>query len=75
MKLETDYGDVQLLLETIKSRAGEIVKFADEAMNAGLINREEMNKQTIYSKILPTAFAALNIHFKMKEQENGTKTN
>ena len=75
MKLETDYGDVQLLLETIKDRAEDIVWFVDEALKNNTIDKEVMNTEFVKSEIVTTAFTALEIHFKMKEQENGTETN
>ena len=75
MKLGTDYGDVQLLLETIKDRAEDIVWFAEQALKNKAIDKEAMNIEFVKSKIVTTAFTALELHFKMKEQENGTKTN
>ena len=75
MKLETEYGDVQLLLETIKDRAEDIVWFAEQALKNGTIDKKVMNTEFVKSEIVTTAFKALGLHFKMKEQENGTKTN
>lgn len=75
MKLETDYGDVQLLLETIKDRTEDIVWFAEQALKNKVIDKEVMNTEFVKSEIVTTAFKALELHFKIKEQENGAKTN
>ena len=75
MKLETDYRDVQMLLEAIKEKAESISSFVDESVKTGTLDKEAMGKEVKRVLFITTAFEALHLHFKMKENENGTKIN